>query len=221
MRLVATYNIGNLPYAEHTVPFMRRYAEKVGADFVEHTQFPGCPAFGAAPTWLSILTIKAFAVQEVYDQLLLVDADMLILPRCRDLFEMAGDRIGVVQDMGIPRITECFRRWCREFFGESPTEGRYFNGGLLVIPRAAALRLLSVLTGPYPDGPLKDQHYLNLKLSKREPLAWLPPEVNWLTIHDTPDRIDTALTMEAVHFVGGTKDLIPEVVGKLEGRCDW
>lgn len=220
MRLVATYNIGNLPYADVTVPYMRRYAEKIDADFVEHTAFPGRGPFGSAATWFSLRAIKAFAVQDVYDQLLLVDTDVLILPGCRDLFAAAGDRIGVVQDMGIPMITECYRRWCREFFGESPTEGKYFNAGLIVVPRAAALRLLSHMNGPYPDGPLKDQHYLNLKVPKREPLSWLPPELNWLPIRDTPDRVETALEMEVVHFVGGTKRWIPEVIRRLEERAE-
>jgi lipopolysaccharide biosynthesis glycosyltransferase len=205
MRLIATYNIGNLPYAEYTVPFMRRYAEKVGADFVEHRDFPGRPAFGSAAHWFSIQAIKAFAVQEVYEQLLLVDADVLILPRCRDLFEIAPDRIGVVQDMGVPMVAEGFRRWCREHYDELPVEGKYFNAGLLVIPRAAALRLLSHLTGPYPEGTFRDQNYLNLKLSKRELLAWLPQEFNWLA----PQFKEASLKQQMVHFVGEWKKLLP------------
>jgi lipopolysaccharide biosynthesis glycosyltransferase len=190
---------------------MQRYASRVGADFRVMTRFPDQARFGP-PCWGSVRIIKDFAVQSRWDQLLLLDLDVLVTPHCEDLFALASDRIAVVPDMGIPHVDPPFRDWCRRYYHEEPAAGNYFNAGMLVIPRAAALRLLNCLHAPYPNDVLPDNHYLNLKLVKREPIQWLPVRYNWLA----PQVVKDPLEFGMIHFVGGTKALLPDLAMRLE-----
>jgi len=209
-RQIITSNIGGLWYAEYTLPAMRSYARKVGADLLVLEEFPTRSQYGEAPHWIILEAIKHFALQDDYDHALMLDLDVVILPHCPDIFELAGDSIGVVPDMGIPDVDQPFRDWCQEWFDELPLDGSYFNAGMIVISRAAAKRLLSVLTSPYPDVVLPDNHYLNLKLPKRESITWLPHEFNWLA----PQHADLT-RHNIIHFVGSSKDMLPEFTATL------
>src|SRR5262245_24781743 len=102
MNLVATCNFGPLGYAEYTIPSMRRYAQRIGADFLEFTAFANLGIYGRAYGWFHVEAIRFLAVQCRYDAMLLLDADQLVMPGCPDLFAEADGRIAVVQDMGMP-----------------------------------------------------------------------------------------------------------------------
>ncbi|HET6425599.1 MAG TPA: hypothetical protein VFG20_18055 [Planctomycetaceae bacterium] len=208
---MTTFNIGNLWYAQYTLPFMRQYAERVGAELCIEEEFPSWFQYGAMPHWIMVDSIKRFAAQDRYETGLFLDLDQLVTPSCPDVFNLIGDGAGVVADMGIPQVDGPFEDWCQEWFGELPQRGAYFNAGLLVISRNAARRLLSVLTAPYPDGYLPDNHYLNLKLTKREPVTWLPLEFNWLA----PQYADPE-KHHIIHFVGGMKSMLPEFTARLK-----
>jgi hypothetical protein len=80
-RLVATYGIGQLLYLRPAVESMRAYCSQVGADFWEIKFFPEAGEYGESPAWLHIEALKRFRAQTYYDELLLLDADVLILPR--------------------------------------------------------------------------------------------------------------------------------------------
>jgi len=211
MRLVATYTFGDVWYAACTVPFMRRYAERVAADFIEFKRFPNQHRYGPNHSWFHVEAIKILAGQSYYQTMLLLDADQLVMPGCPDLFALSENMIAVVQDMGIPEVDDRFRDWCRKHYGEEPLPGPYFNAGMLVVPLEAARRLTSYLGGPYPNDRFHDQDFLNLRLQKREELVWLPHELNWLA----PQFLDASLEKHIVHFVGGHKDLLPSLVKRI------
>lgn len=206
-RQVVTFNIGSLWYAEHTLPFLRNYATRIGADFCVVDQFPSQLCYGGSAYWSLIDAIKRFAVQDEYDEALFIDLDVIITPQCPNLFDVAAGRIGVVADMGIPEINDSIRGYCHRWFQEAPQEGPFFNSGLLVIPKIAARRLLSILTEPYPFEWPPDQIYLNLKITKREPICWLPREFNWLS-----SQYANVDEHHVIHFVGATKFEIPSFI---------
>ena len=208
MRLVATINFGSVWYAEQTVPFMRRYAQRIGADFLEITRFANPAVFGPNPIWAKIEAIQFLASQSRYRSMLLLDADILILPTCPDIFQQDVGNIAIVQDMGIPNVDDRFRQWCRHYFDATPANGPYFNSGVLVINKQAAVRCASILKGPYPNGWAAEQHYLNLMLPRHEQLTWLPHSFNWLA----PQFRDGSLKQNLVHFVGDHKKLLPDFV---------
>jgi hypothetical protein len=211
MNLVATLNLGNLWYAGYTLPFMRRYAEAVGADFREYREFDGSRLEVRWPGWYRLEVLREFAERERYEALLLLDADVLVMPGCPDLFELGEGRIAAVRDMGLPEVTSRHVDWCVRHFGERPGYSAYFNSGVMVFPRVEVRRLMPLLGGPYPDDGYPEQDYLNLRVQNRVPVTFLPEEFNWLA----PQFTEGALTKQAVHFVGGHKGLLPEFVGRL------
>lgn len=215
MNLVATFNFGDVPYAEYTVPFMRAYAERCGADFVEYKQFPRRQLYPSAPSWFHIEAIRQFASQEYYTKLLLLDADQLVMPSCQDLFKGLGDHVQAVTDMGIPDGGN-FGPWCREKLDESPVEGSYFNAGMLLLPLTAARRIAPRLEGPYPNDvePLFEQHFLNQRIRQQEVVDLLPNEFNWCA----PQFFEDSAQKKIVHFVGAWKNLLPAYVARLMCR---
>jgi lipopolysaccharide biosynthesis glycosyltransferase len=211
MRLVATVNIDDTWYADRTVPFMRDYAQRVNADFLEFRNFPQRSQFGSWLGWFKVEAIRHFAEQSYYDQLLLLDADVLVLPHCRDVFELLDGQIAVVADMAMPTVDERFRGWCDRHFGESPAGGSYFNTGVMLVPHDAALRVLEHLDGPYPDESFYDQDFLNLRIPQHEKLHWLPKQFNWLA----PQFKEASLKQQIIHFAGDWKKLLPWYVEQL------
>ena len=213
MNLVATFNFGDVPYARHTVPYMRAYAKRCGADFIEHREFPRRDLYPPGASWFHLDAIRDFAQQDHYKTLLLLDADQLVMPSCPNLFVMTGDRIRAVVDMGMPDGDD-FSGWCLEELKEAAIVGPYFNAGLLVVPLAAARRIAPFLCGPYPQHRLKEQHFLNQRVRQHESIDWLSKDFNWLA----PQLRDAALQQHIVHFVGPHKGLLDQFIPALESR---
>lgn len=214
MRLVATLNLGNLDYARHTIPCIRAYAHRTGADFWELTQFPRQADYGRSNHWMQVDIIKTFAAQDYYRQMLLLDADMLIAHDCPDLFEICQDKWGIATDLGMPKVNDSFREWCDRLYGEAPEYGPYFNAGLMVIPLRLARQIAPTFRGPYEDGPTSVNQYLNFRLRDCLELHWLSTDFNW----SAPQFEDAARSKRIIHFTGDHKRLIPRYVG-LEFGC--
>lgn len=209
MNLVATFNFGDVDYARYTVPYMRAYAERVGADFIEYKQFPNRSHYPSPPGWFHLEALRLFREQSYYQNLLLLDADQLVLPACPNVFEQVGDCLVAVQDMGMPEGGPHYADWCRQTMGETPVSGPYFNGGMLLLSLSTAKRLERCLAGPYPDGC--DQDFLNQRVRRFDRVQWWPHEFNWLA----PQFRDGALQKYIVHFVGGHKRLLADFVRRL------
>lgn len=215
MNLVATFNLGEVDYAEYTIPLMRTYASRCAADFIEHKQFPRRDSYPPSASWYHLEAIRNFAAQSYYTKLLLLDADQLILPGCPDLFEMTATRVRAVVDMGLPDGGD-FASWCRYVLHEDPAPGAYFNAGMILMPLSEARRIAPFLEGPYPDVnlALHEQHFLNQRLRQHLDVDWLPSAFNWLA----PQFIDASLQQQIVHFVGKKKGLLPEFLARLSQR---
>jgi lipopolysaccharide biosynthesis glycosyltransferase len=212
VNLVATINVGDVWYADYTVPHMRAYAARVNADFLEFRCFERRAEFGRFEAWLKLEAMRFLAAQSRYCAMLLLDADQLIMPSCPDLFEGADERMAVVQDMGMPEVDDRFRNWCERNHGFTPHPGPYFNVGMLYIPAAAARVWIGNLRGPFVDDGYPEQDYLNL-IAQRHGLAlrWLPCAYNWLA----PQQVENSIRQHMVHFVGTYKQLLPAFLHRL------
>lgn len=206
MKLVATFNLGGVWYAQHTVPYMRKYAAHVNADFTEFTAFDNVNHYPAKASWLRLEVLRLFAEQSHYDSLVILDLDVLVLPGCPDLFERVGSRLLAVQDMGMPFVSPRYIEWCVRNLAERPSHARYINAGVLAMSLQTARELSPLLEGRYPYSPYMEQDLLNLRAQNHLAVEFLPVEFNWLA----PQFIEGALEKHMVHFVGSHKQLLPE-----------
>ena len=211
MNLVATYNFGDVPYARHTVPYMQAYAQRCGADFIVHREFPQHHLYPPGAGWFKLEAIRQFASQDRHDKLLLLDADQLVMPSCPDLFAMTGDNIRAVVDMGIPEGDD-LAAWCDRCLHEEAVVGPYFNSGMMVIPLTAARRIAPFLSGPYAQHKLMEQHFLNQRVRQQETIDWLSNDFNWIA----PQFHEASLQKQIVHFAGHHKGLLDQFVPVLE-----
>jgi len=205
MNLLSTLTIGDPWYAQYTVPWMRRYASRCGADFLEIRQRHAYTMESTCMAWARLDALARFARQTDYERLMVVDADCVILPHCPDLFAQTENRIRAVADMGTPAVDARYVEWCRHFLGAAPRHDQYFNAGMILIGRKAAQALLPHLVGPYPDEPYWEQDFLNFRVQEAFEVDFLPLSFNWLA----PQFEEAARAQNIVHFVGRYKSLIP------------
>jgi lipopolysaccharide biosynthesis glycosyltransferase len=71
-------------FAQHTIPWMKKYADKIGADFLydEKEKKLKYPLFGK---------YKVYDLLEEYDRILFLDIDILIRPDSPDIFELTPE----------------------------------------------------------------------------------------------------------------------------------
>lgn len=83
-RVVVTVATGDewLRILRLTGPLMRKYANRVGADFHAITE--------ASQQWAPLEKFRCYELLETYDQLLFLDADVVINPASPDLFAIGG-----------------------------------------------------------------------------------------------------------------------------------
>ncbi len=215
MNLLATLTIGEPWYAQHTIPWMRRYAALCGADLVECRQRYACALASQWAAWAKIDILSMFAEQNRYRRLLIIDADCLILPRCPSLFDEGRGPVSVVADMGTPVVATRYVEWCRYYLGGVPEHQQYFNSGVMGFTLDAARRLLPRLAGPYPDERHFEQDLLNFRIQEMFAVEFLPTSFNWLA----PQFQEAAREQNIVHFVGGYKVLIPGFCAQLVAPC--
>ncbi|MHB8863668.1 MAG: glycosyltransferase family protein, partial [Pirellulaceae bacterium] len=161
VNLVATINVGNVWYAEHTVPYMRAYAARVNADFLEFRCFENRGEFPAYEGWLKLEALSFLAEHSRYGAMLMLDADQLVMPSCPNLFEEMDDRMAVVQDMGMPENDDRFRLWCERNHGWTPDGNTYFNAGMLCVPLVTAQQCVRCCRESFVDDLYQEQDYLN------------------------------------------------------------
>lgn len=189
-KLVITIAAGeHVNYGHITIPKMYAYARKVGADFQVITG----PSFGdveadekiAGPAFWKIPMLNWFGRQDVYGQMLYVDADCFIPDAADDIFA-EGDGAGfrIAPDMQAERELPLWLSWVREKYppSEIPKDWTYLNTGVFVADKASALEVSLIdqeLVCRYPRvSRWYEQDYLNMVLANAAPPKIIPGRFN-------------------------------------------
>ncbi|HEY1188881.1 MAG TPA: class I SAM-dependent methyltransferase [Gemmata sp.] len=161
-------------------PLMRRYAARVGADFVV-LDWPGNPAW---PISAKFALARAL---DHYERIAYVDADVLLRPRCVDLFAMcAPHEFGFVDELPQARLqpnwgTEArYQRFRADMgFRTVPHLPWYMNTGVMVVPRGHGALLLPP-PGPMPTHHCAEQDHTGARLlDSGLPYRLLDRRCNW------------------------------------------
>lgn len=133
---VITLCIGELSYSSITIPVIRDYSCKIGADFYSITQ-SSVPQNKPHHPKLDKFQIHEFL--DHYDRILFLDSDMVIHPHCPNLFELVDpDHLGVVCETS-PYFNrdQVFQEACQYYGIPYPGHANHwFNSGMMVISQA-------------------------------------------------------------------------------------
>jgi hypothetical protein len=172
-RAVVTWVAGDAAYKWFSVtgPFMKRYAEKVGADFIVIEGFAGQPfALG------NKFRIRQVVEQYGYETVLFVDADALIQDHCEDFFALVpAGHVAILDET--PYYDEWmlayYRREAAALLESQGYDVDYMtipspkNSGLFLLP-AACKDVLTPPMKPFPvswrNGATVEQTWLSLML---------------------------------------------------------
>ena len=132
---VVTVNIGNTyaKMASLTLPYIKSYANKIGADFVEITK----PMSNGINSEYSAYWAK-FQIRDLldkYERLILLDLDVFVMPDCENLFEIVpAEKFGALyeSDYGLDLSQEIVLQNTRMPAISWP-DNEYFNAGVMVI----------------------------------------------------------------------------------------
>ena len=163
---MVTAAIGYLPWLDHTRPYLLEYAPRTGADFQEVKWFPEIENYNNSNYFVLVEILRRFSEQDYYEELLFLDADILVLPQSPNIFEKTTT-IALADDWYLPTQAGHFENWIREEgsdgTGHHP-DNPYFNSGVVLMTREVAQQI--DFSGPYPARPWYDQDWLNDRLNR-------------------------------------------------------
>lgn len=205
--LVLTISIGNYyeKISEYTLPFIKRYAEKINADFININKFDS-----------QYITQKwnKFHIHELlnkYKRILYLDIDMIIREDCPNLFEIVPEnKLGMFNEgKYVPRFE--FLEQASEYYKEplKKWNGKFYNSGVMVISRIHK-PIFKLPRGI--DFVETDQPYINLRiLNDKVEMFDLDFKFNRMDILDKHcgiNRLDSYI----VHYAGAPQNLIFDVI---------
>ncbi|MCF6442840.1 hypothetical protein L1077_25790 [Pseudoalteromonas luteoviolacea] len=164
---VVTVNIGNTyaKMASLTLPYIKSYANKIGADFIEITE----PMSSDINNEYSAYWAK-FQIRDLldrYERLILLDLDVFVTPGCENLFEVVpAEKFGALyeSDYGCDLSQEIKQQNTR-MPAINWSDNAYFNAGVMVI---SACHKDAFTLFPGDDGGLDypEQSLMNYKIKK-------------------------------------------------------
>lgn len=216
---------------ELTAPFMRKYADKVGADFVCVDKCVGDPGANAVvgtmqhpPSADALAQYRTMyqkcqlelLLRKKYARVIYLDADTLVLPSCPDLFaEVPSTHLGVcIESTRNPHsstlMTEAYKQLGVTWSSSNPD--RYFNAGVMVIS-AEHRHMFYLPIQPYTFWG--DQTQLNYNVHSLDiPVHELSGKFNYQCInpsmrsgHASLDNLtpDNRLSAYILHYSGATE----------------
>lgn len=195
-----------------TGPAMRRFADRVGADFVA-LDWPGHPA------WPMSAKFAIPRALDHYERILYADADVLFRPGCVNPFDLCGPgEMGVVDELHYHRANPRHRREAeyqgfrrRMGFREIPHLPWYFNAGVMVAPRSHK-HLLEPPARPIVVGHCAEQDHTNARLlDSGLPYRLLDRRANWNLWSDPEFR--SAPPDAVLHWSGAGGDPARRLAG--------
>jgi hypothetical protein len=218
-RAVVTVAAGNNCQALLAIsgPFMKAYAERIGADFVV-CDWPGAAA------WPMSSKYAAWRAFEHYERIVYVDADVLLRPEAVNLFDAcSADEVGAVDELCWHRARPHYgieRDYCilrsQMGFPSRPVHW-YCNAGVLIAPRSAS----HLLAPPnrLPVYHCAEQDLLNARIQHeaaegRIKFRTLDTRCNWQ--HWIDHDFQHANADAVLHFSG-----IPDFAARLRSMVAW
>lgn len=207
--LVLTISIGEYhqKISKYTLPYIKKYAEKIGADFLNITEFKK-----------EYITQKwnKFYIHELlnkYKRILYLDVDLIIREDCPSLFDIVPEtKLGMFNEGRYAPRLEYLQQASEYYKEELPKwNGKFYNSGVMVISRMHK-QIFKLPKGI--DFVETDQPYINLRIAKDKiEMHDLDYKFNRMDILDSfcgISRLDSYI----VHYAGAPKDMIFDVIKK-------
>jgi len=203
-RALCTLALGDAPYFALTHPLLRRYAQRVGAEYV--------PIEGPYEGRHSNLRkLEVGRLLERFDRVLFIDGDVAVRPDTPDLFALVpADRFGAHREGAphFPNRADILREAC-EYYGApvpSPLPNGLLNTGVFVVSRAHA-----ALFEPAPGNARSFRHnFMDMPLFNARvvrhgyPVEELDVRFNYLgALARNADRPFNAYDAYCFHATGG------------------
>lgn len=212
--LVLTISIGDYhnEIAKLTLPSIKRYAKKIGADFLNINEFN--------PQYITQKWNK-FHIHDLlnqYKRILYLDIDILIREDTPNLFDIVPeDKLGMFNEgRYAPRLE--YLQQAAEYYGETLNKwnGKFYNSGVMVITRKHK-HIFKMPKGI--DFVETDQPFINLRIQNdKVDMFDLDYKFNRMDILDKfcgISRLDSYI----VHYAGAPKELIMGVM--LKDIAQW
>ena len=207
--LVLTISVGDYyqELSKLTSPFIKKYAEKIGADFLN---IDGFNSEYITQKW------NKFHIHDLlnkYERIIYFDIDILIREDCPNLFDIVPkNKLGMFNEgRYAPRLE--FLQQAAEYYGEEIREwkGKFYNSGVMVVSRIHK-QLFKLPKGQ--DFVETDQPYLNLRITNDKiEMFELDYRFNRMDILDQYCGI-SRLDSYVVHYAGAPKDIQMDVMRK-------
>ena len=207
--LVLAISIGDYynEVAKITLPSIKKYAEKIGADFLNVTEFN---KFYITQKWNKFLIAELL---NQYKRIIYLDVDILIRDDCPNLFEVVPEnKLGMFNEGRYsPRFE--YLEQASEYYKEPLKKwgGKFYNSGVMVISRVHK-QIFRLPKGV--DFVETDQPYINLRiLNDKVEMHDLHYDFNRMDILDKFCGI-SRLNSYIVHYAGAPKDVQMGVILK-------
>ncbi len=158
-----------------TIPAIKQYAARIGADFFVHPLAPACPYPSMHYQKIDMLNS---ALARRWDRILSMDIDILVNPHAADIFAShpEGNWLFNEYNADFP-IMDVSIAWSQEQFGKvSWPPQTYYNSGVMLFERRDLERFLEALQPPYasrfhhlPYGNLT----LQLDMGEQDQFNWV------------------------------------------------
>lgn len=166
-QVVVTINIGQVykKMANLTIPHMREYAEKIGADFCEIKEATLTEkANNYSAYWAKFQILDLF---HNYERILLLDLDVIVRPHCPNLFDIVPE-----SKLGVLFETDYERDFSEEIAAQNSRmasiewkNNEYFNVGVMVVSRCHK-SAFTIEDGDDGGSSYPEQSLLNYKVQK-------------------------------------------------------
>ena len=201
--LVLTISIGDYhqALAEYTLPSIEKYANRIGADFLNITEHN--------PNYITQKWNKfyIFELLNKYKRILYLDVDLIVRDDCPSLFDVVPeDKLGMFNEGKYAPRSEYLQQ-ASEYYKEplKKWNGRFYNSGVMVISRMHK-QLFRMPRGV--DFVETDQPYINLRINNDEvKMHELHYKFNRMDILDKVTGI-SRLDSYIVHYAGAPKEQI-------------
>lgn len=112
---------------EISVPLIKEYADKVGADFIKLTDF--------GSYWHPALCkLNIYNLLDEYERIIYFDSDTIIHPNTPNLFEVVdAELLGMFEENKYTNYHTAYRKFCDDLeVDHSQWNGNYYNSGVIV-----------------------------------------------------------------------------------------